>query len=95
MLKTFQQGRTNLLDGDKALFGIGAMMTIHNLGARPRKAPWLRALRFGGGFNVQDVLPYTQTRRSRARRPLPAIHRGRARTRRSPRAASATPGFHA
>ncbi len=71
MLKSFQQGRTNLLDGDKALFGLGAMMTIHDLGAARGKAPWLRALRFGGGFSVQDVLPYTQDKKVCAASPCP------------------------
>jgi hypothetical protein len=72
MLKSFQQGRTNLLDGDKALFGFGVSVALRDLGARSGKAPWVRALRFGGGFGAQIVLPYTQDKKVCAAAPCPA-----------------------
>jgi hypothetical protein len=57
MLKNVPQGRTNLLDGDKALLGLGVSLALRDLGARAGRAPWLRALRFGAGLGAQIVVP--------------------------------------
>ena len=63
MLKSFQQGVTNLVDGDKILAGLGATFAVRGL------IP--ATLRFGAGMNVQGVLPYGQDKRACAVAPCP------------------------
>lgn len=60
MLKSAPQGRARLLDGDKALLGLGASLALRDLGARAAEGPWLGALRFGAGLGAQIVLPRGQ-----------------------------------
>jgi hypothetical protein len=72
MLKSSQQGRENLLDGHKALLGLGVSLALRDLGARPDRAPWARALRFAAGVGAQIVLPYAQDKRACAAAPCPA-----------------------
>lgn len=65
MLKSEQQGRTNMIDGDKVFAGLGATLVIRDLFRRERDgAPALRALRIGLGGSAQVVLPYEQVKRA-------------------------------
>ena len=64
MLKSSAQGRTNLLDGDKLLVGLGGSWVIR--GALPF------ALRVSLGAGVQWVSPYAQQKRVCAAAPCPA-----------------------
>lgn len=63
MLTDAQQGRTNLVDGDKILVGAGASLAV------PVQS---RVLRFGLGANVQIVPGYSQDKRTCAAAPCPA-----------------------
>src|SRR5262249_39346537 len=60
-----QQGRTNLLDGDKILVGGGATLSL----ARPAGSP--RAIRFGLGASTQIVTTYEQAKVACQARPCP------------------------
>jgi len=71
MLKSVQQGRSNLVDGDKVLFGFGGTLSARNLGGPRGGPPLLRALRFGAGLSTQVVLPYAQDKRVCASTPCP------------------------
>lgn len=64
MLKSIQQGNTNLLDGDKLLIGLGASFALRGV------LPF--TLRFSAGGNVQRVFPYAQEKRACAVAPCPA-----------------------
>jgi hypothetical protein len=55
MLRSDQQGVTNLVDGDKLLAGLGATLVLR--GVLPA------TLRFGAGAEVQRVFPYGQDKR--------------------------------
>jgi hypothetical protein len=63
MLDSFQQGATNLVDGDKLLAGLGATFALR--GVIPA------TLRFGAGANVQRVFPYGQDKRVCTAAPCP------------------------
>lgn len=67
MLKGDLQGRSNLLDGDKALFGLGASLALPRLGL-----PFVRALHVSAGLGAQAVLPFAQTKRACEALPCPA-----------------------
>ena len=63
MLKSFQQGETNLLDGDKVFVGVGASLELaHVVG---------HALRFGLGVNTTLVTTMTQDKRACVAAPCP------------------------
>ena len=84
MLSTFQQGETNLVDGDKLLAGLGASLALRGL------LP--ATLRFGAGASVQGVLRYAQDKQVCAAAPCARSTRSRAPTRRALRRGSPTPG---
>jgi hypothetical protein len=63
MLKSFQQGETNLVDGDKLLAGLGATLALR--GVIPA------TLRIGAGASVQRVFAYDQDKRVCAAAPCP------------------------
>jgi hypothetical protein len=65
MLKGQPQGRTNLLDGDKILGGLGASLALHNVLAA-------RTLRAGVGLGTQVVLASSSTKRAYGALPCPA-----------------------
>jgi hypothetical protein len=64
MLRSDQQGVTNLVDGDKLLGGLGATLALR--GVIPA------TLRFGAGVNGQRVFPYGQDKRVCVAAPCPA-----------------------
>ena len=66
MLKGDLQGRSNLLDGDKALFGLGASLALPRLGL-----PFVRALHLSAGLGAQEVFPSSQTKRACEALPCP------------------------
>jgi hypothetical protein len=66
MLKGDLQGRSNLLDGDKALFGLGAALALPRLGL-----PFVRALRVSAGLGAQAVFPFAQTKHACEALPCP------------------------
>lgn len=64
MLRSFQQGETNLVDGDKIFVGVGASLELaHVVG---------HALRFGLGVNTTIVTTMTQDKRACVAAPCPA-----------------------
>jgi hypothetical protein len=63
MLLSAQQGVQNLVDGDKLMGGLGATLSIHNLG----KA----TLHLGAGASVTRVFPYAQDKRVCQAAPCP------------------------
>lgn len=63
MLTSARQGRTNLVDGDKGLFGLGATLALRDL------LP--RTLRVGLGVGAQIVASYEQHKRACAAQPCP------------------------
>lgn len=65
MLKGQPQGRTNLLDGDKILGGLGASLALHDVLA-------VRTIRAGIGLGTQVVLASSQVKRACAALPCPA-----------------------
>jgi hypothetical protein len=65
MLKGATQGRTNLVDGDKILGGVGASLALHD-------GLSVRAIRFGAGLGTQVVLATSQAKRACAALPCPA-----------------------
>ncbi|MFT3775434.1 MAG: hypothetical protein QM820_59565 [Minicystis sp.] len=64
MLRDRQQGVTNLVDGDKLLFGLGASFALRGV------LPF--TLRFSAGGNVQRVFPYAQDKIACKVAPCPA-----------------------
>jgi hypothetical protein len=64
MLASFQQGRTNLVDGDKLLLGLGAAFALRGF--------FPATVRLGAGANVQRVFPYGQDKRACVAAPCPA-----------------------
>ncbi len=65
MLKGQAQGRTNLLDGDKILGGLGASLVLHDVLS-------VRAIRVGVGLGTQVVLATSQAKRACTALPCPA-----------------------
>jgi hypothetical protein len=64
ILTSARQGRTNLVDGAKALFGVGATLAL------PRVLP--RPVRIGLGAGAQVVAGYEQEKKACAALPCPA-----------------------
>lgn len=64
MMTNAQQGRTNLADGDKALFGLGATLELREV------LP--KTVRVGVGASGQVVSSYVQEKRACAAQPCPA-----------------------
>jgi hypothetical protein len=65
MLKGQAQGRTNLVDGDKILGGLGASLVLHDVLS-------VRTIRAGVGLGTQVVLASSQPKRACAALPCPA-----------------------
>jgi hypothetical protein len=65
MLKGQPQGRTNVIDGDKILGGLGASLAIHHVLA-------VRTIRAGVGLGTQVVLASSSAKRVCAALPCPA-----------------------
>lgn len=65
MLEGQPQGRTNLLDGDKILGGLGATLALHDVLA-------VRTIRAGVGLGTQVVLASSSSKRACAALPCPA-----------------------
>jgi len=65
MLKGQPQGRTNLIDGDKILGGLGATLALHDVLA-------VRTIRAGLGLGTQIVLASSSMKRACAALPCPA-----------------------
>ncbi|MFO0761676.1 MAG: hypothetical protein U0359_34860 [Byssovorax sp.] len=74
MLASAPQGRTNMVDGDKLLFGLGASIVLREpFASTMDHAPaTVRALRFGAGAGAQVLLPYAEDKRVCQRYPCPA-----------------------
>jgi hypothetical protein len=64
MLKGLPQGRTNLIDGDKILGGLGISLAVRDVLA-------MRAVRVGVGLGTQVVLASSQEKRACAAVPCP------------------------
>ena len=65
MLKGQAQGRTNLLDGDKILAGLGASLVLHDVLS-------VRTIRAGVGLGTQVVLATSAAKRACTALPCPA-----------------------
>jgi hypothetical protein len=63
MMTNAQQGRTNLVDGDKFLFGIGASLELREI------LP--KTVRVGVGANGQVVAAFEQDKRACTGQPCP------------------------
>jgi hypothetical protein len=63
MLKSAQQGRTNIADGDKAIFGLGASIAVRDV------LP--RTVRMGLGVGAQVVSAFEQGKRACVAQPCP------------------------